>query len=274
MTLPENFDSWEHLQSTILKIHNKLVRENFSDQDDNFDVNVPRSSLKLASLMNDNETSSMLLTRMLFFLFYVGYAYDNLEPYYGIPVAELQSNVKFKPQLTFYFREDLGDAFENDQRPIRARISKRLNETSGTITKTKLINLANKIKTGLCSGGGYKFKRGKELYTYKDEEKGYNFQLYTWSKLEAKEVINKIMDIFTDTPDWKQLFHHISEEPSSAFPTVAGTLNILGETEKLPAKRRIGHVRFQRCDCRIWGKTKPVTLVDRTGKTFDSLVAV
>ena len=33
MSLPDNFNEFEHLQNTVIKVHNKEVRESFSDLD-------------------------------------------------------------------------------------------------------------------------------------------------------------------------------------------------------------------------------------------------
>lgn len=233
MALPENFNSWKHLQDTLRKVHNRLVKDEFSDVEDEPDLNVPRSSLKLACTMQDSDTSDMTVARMLFFLFEYGWAYEQLEPYYGLPTEEVQSNLKFRPILILRFKEDASDAFENGYYPLKSTVKIRLvKETSTTLTRTECLRLAERVKAELCSGNGFKFKRGKELYTYKDVEHGLDYQLYVWDKATAKDVIEKCNSVLELPHNWSNLFSHVPEEPTENYPTNPGTQRILGEQEK------------------------------------------
>lgn len=190
MVVPTNFNEFEHLQSTILKVHNRIVRDEFNDiTGDDLDLAVPRSSLRWACLLKDNDTADMMIQRFLLFYFSLRKAQDLQQPFYGIPLDDLQASRKFKPQITLYFKEDDNDV-EEDFRPMWGEISFRLmSESSTTITKSELTNLANKIKTEFGASNGYVWKKGRKLYSYTEKEKGYQLQLLCRDETTAKELI-------------------------------------------------------------------------------------
>ncbi|PSF33636.1 hypothetical protein C7H19_19820 [Aphanothece hegewaldii CCALA 016] len=276
MALPADFNEWEHLQSIIVNTFSKIVREEFKDLGDNWqpDINTPRSSLRTACTPKDNDTASILVLRILFFYFIMQRIETLIEPWYGIPVDDYQQKVEFKPLVHLYFREDNSDVDVN-YRPLRMQISFRLmNETSTTITKTELTTLATKIKTNFCTNHGRTFKKGKELYTYFDLEKGYQLKVYAFSETEAKTLIDQVLDLQSHTFDDKKFTSHLAKNASSKYPTIPPSALILGETKREPRKRPVGTVRFQYAIAQIWGRTKPVVLVDRSFRYLDPLVEV
>lgn len=274
MALPTDFNEWEHLQSSIVNVFNKILREEFKDLGTDWepDITVPRSSLRVACTPKDGDTASMLILRILFFYLNLQRIESIIEPWYGIPVEDYQQKVEFKPQVILYFREDQGDV-DLDYQPLRAQVSIRLmNQTSTTITKAELTTIATKIKTNFCASNGRTFKKGKELYTYFDLEKGYNLQLYAFSETEAKTLIDQILDIQSHTFDDKAFTSHIPKNASLKYPTIPPSKSILSETRKEPRRRPVGTVRFQYAIAQIWGRTKPVVLVDRSFRFLDPLV--
>ncbi|PSF37761.1 hypothetical protein C7H19_09465 [Aphanothece hegewaldii CCALA 016] len=274
MALPADFNEWEHLQSIIVNTFSKIVREEFKDLGENWqpDINTPRSSLRTACTPKDNDTASILVLRIIFFYFIMQRVGEIIEPWYGIPVDNYQQNVKFKPQIFLYFKEDANDV-DLDYQPLRMQVSFRLiGESSTTITKTELTTLATKIKTQFCTGNGKTFKKGKELYTYKDLEKGYNIQLYAFAKTDAKALIDDILGLQSHTYDDKCFTEHLSANATSKYPTIPPTQTILGESKKEPRQRPVGTVRFQYATATIWGRTKPIVLVDRSFRFLDPLV--
>ena len=276
MTLPENYNPWEHLQSTVLRVFRKEVIEEFKDVgDDDWvrDIKTPRASLRTACTPDDNDTSTMTLIRMMLFYIVLRRAQDMQAPIYGIPTGTYHETFKFKPHITLYFREDAQDV-DPEFQPLRVQISFRLmNETETTITKAELTTLANKIKTEFGGVNAYRWHKGRTLCVYTEPEKGYRLQVYAYSATEGKEVIGKILSIRNHTPDWAKLRVNESDQPSSAYPILPPKKTILGNPERVPRKRPVGYVRFERATCQIWGKTKPVTLYDRRGVNFDALVS-
>jgi hypothetical protein len=271
MTLPDNYNPWEHLQSVLMKTFNREVRKEYSDTNDDDGISTPRSSLKQACLIDDNDTATMILIRLFLFNFVVRKASDMQAPIYGMPVGSFHQERKFRPQIMLYFKEDREDV-DPDFYPLDAHISFRLmDETDTSMTKAKLTTIANKIKSEFGMNNGYRFHKGKTVCSYYDNENGYQFKIFCFNKAEGKEVIRKVLDINNKTPDWKFLSVSENEEPTSAFPTIPPSRSILGKSTREPRRRAVGYVRFRRAYCQIWASSKPVDLVDLTGKYWNAL---
>lgn len=275
MSLPSNFDPWEHFQSTMMQLHNRRVKREFSDLGEDWTPNIstPRAGLRQACTIEDRDNALICLSKQIFFWFELGFIETLIEPYYGVPVEEHNAYTKFKPSIIFRFKEDKADTLDTGYYPLRSRITVRLvNESSTSITKNELRNIGNRIKLVLCSGNGYKYKRGKELCTYKDPENGLNFQLYVWDKNTAKEVITKILDVFNLSPQWEKFFSHVPENASQAYPTNPGKKQILGEEENADRVRPVGWVRFDEASCYLNGRKYEVLLIQRTNSKIGALV--
>lgn len=268
------FNPWEHLQDVVRKVYKQEVLEEFKDLGDIDlkDIKTSRSSLRTACLPDDNDTSSMTIIRMMLFYIVLRRAQDMQAPIYGMPTTQYDESWRYRPTITLYFREDKQDT-DPDFHPLRVQISFRLaDETETTITKAKLTTLANKVKSEFGGANAYKWHKGKTRCVYTEPEKGYNIRVFAYSVPEGKEVIGKVLDLQNDTPDWSKLTINENDQASSAYPTLPPMKTILGEQVRMPRKRPVGYVRFERATCQIYGKTKPVTLYDRTGRRFDALV--
>lgn len=273
MAIPQNFSEFEHLQSTILRVHNRIVREEFSDiTGDDLDLAVPRSSLRWACLLKDDDTCDMMIQRFLLFYFTLRRAQDLQQPFYAIPLDDLHASRKFKPQITLYFKEDQGDV-EGDERPTWGEISFRLmNESSTTITQSELVTLAKKIKTEFGAANGYIWKKGRKLYSYTEKNKGYQLQLLCRDDSTAKNLIDKVLTIQNHTPDWEFLKSNIADDETKSFPYNPGNQTVLGKSRKLPRRRPMVDVRFQYATATIWGVNKPIALYDRSFTFLSTLV--
>jgi hypothetical protein len=270
MPLPNNFSEWEHLQNQILRIHNKQVRDYFSDITVDDDLSTPRSSLRHACLMKDEDTATMSQLRLWLFEVTAGHAASFQPPIYGIPTDTYQQHVTFKPQIVLHFYED-ADEVEAGFQPIRSEISFRLvNETSETVSVTQARALATKINTLFGSASGYRWHKGRIRCLYKEPDKGYNFILHSYSESEGKRVIEQILDIQSHTPNWDYLtLAQLANTP----PTIPPSKQIYGKTRKIPRKRPVGYVRFRRAELHLWGMPKPVVLVDKTGRFRNALIS-
>jgi hypothetical protein len=279
MALPEKFSSSKHAITTLIKSYNKEVKEYFKDLSPNEldpDITVPRQSLYIACLIRPNESLILCVVKMLTFYIILRRAQDLQTPVYGIPLPDLQSSRKFKPQITLKFREDLADV-DDDYDPVWGEISFRLmNEESTTITKTELTNLANKIKLEFASGNGYVWRKGKKMYSYTDKAKGYQFQILAREESDASSLIDKILDIQSHTPDWSKFKTNATGKSTTdeleAYPYTPGSQIILGETEKLPRRRPNVNVRFSHAECSLWGKGKAFILYDASGTYLNTFV--
>lgn len=276
MPLPDNFSEAEHLQDTILRIQNKIVRLEFADVgDDDWvrDISTPRASLRVACTHQESDSLLMTLIRNQLFYETLRKCKDFHPNIYGIPSQDFQEIMKFFPQVQLYFEEKYSEV-EKGYDQLRSQISFRLvGETTDTFTQSEATTIANKIKT-LFNPGGVPFfwKRGKELASYIDQSKGYYFQLYAYDKTNAKKVIEQVLDIKGHTPDWKLLNINNNEEPAITYPTIPPTKTILGKPTKQPRKRPVGVVRFVNAVVHIYGKPEPLVLYDPDRRYTQSLL--
>jgi len=271
MVLPANFQSWEHLQDVIRKVHNKAVKEEFSDTDDD-DISTPRSSLKQACLIQDNDTSEIVSIRMMFYYFSLRKAQDLQQPYYGMPIEEVQVKRKTKPKIELYFLEDLND-IEPGYAPVSGEISFRLmDETSNSLSESNLTVYANKIKSIFGAGDGLVWRKGKEMVTYSDWEKGYQLQILCRDKNDGKTLISKVLDLQNHTPDWAKANLNKTEDEVQAYPINPGTQVILGKSRKKPRRRPIADVRFRYATIHIHGIPLPIPLFDLSGVFLNPIV--
>lgn len=267
----EGFNDTEHLQSVLMQVHNRIVKKEFSDITDDDDISTPRSSLKRACLLRDDDSLLMLLSRYALFYFDLRKASDLQAPLYTIPVDSYQQSVKFLPQVVLYFKEDLSD-IEEGYSPIDAEISFRLmSETSETYSETKARTLANKIKTEFAAANGYRWKKGRVKLSYRAPDEGYHLSINSFSEVEGKQVINKILDIQSDVLDGDKL---IISQLESTPAIVPPTRLIYGKSRRLPRKRPVGFVRFIYAELHLWGIPNAITLVDLSGRRKAPLVTV
>lgn len=131
--------------------------------------------------------------------------------------------------------------------------------------------IATRIKTEFGINNGFVWKKGKDLASYIDKPKGYQFQLLVRNKTDAKEIITKVLNTNNDTPNWANLSYKESDEPNNAYPIIPGNVSILNQTRKKPRIRPIASVRFQYAYCSLWSKPQPVILYDRTFRYLEAL---
>jgi hypothetical protein len=275
MPLPDNFSPAEHLQDVVMLTQNKIVRAEFNDVGDDdwvHDITTPRASLRVACTHVDADSVDMTLIRLWLFYGVLRKAKDFHPDIYGIPATSFQETNKMHPQVHLYFEEKSTEV-ERGYSPLRSQVSFRLmNETTDTLTKADATTLANKIKTLFHAGSPFFWKRGKELASYIDQEKGYYFQLLVFSQAEAKKVIEQVLDIRGHSPNWKLLNIKQNSEPAVTYPTIPVTKVIMGKSTKQPRRRPVGTVRFTSAVLVLHGKPSPIVLYDPTGLYTGSLV--
>jgi hypothetical protein len=98
-------------------------------------------------------------------------------------------------------------------------------------------------------------------------------QLLCRDEATAKELINKILDLQSHTPDWKFLKSNLADDENESFPYNPGNHTILGKSRKKPRQRPMVDVRFQYATAFIWGVNKPIALYDRSFRLVDTLVS-
>jgi hypothetical protein len=274
MTLPEGFSEWEHLQSTMFSAYNRFVREEFSDIEDDDNISTPRSSLKVACLMQDSDTAAIAAVRMMFFYMTIRKAQDLQRPVYGIPYTAIQETRKYKPQITLHFMEDLEDVdSEAGYQPVYGEIAFRLmNESSTTITESELYNYANRIQSTFGSGNGFVWQKGKAMITYTQPDRGYKLQVNCRSEGAGRNVVERVLSVQSHSVDLEYMNFKENKAPADAYPNNPGSTVILGKSRANPRRRPVANVRFRYAVAHIHGLAVPITLYDRTGYHRNALV--
>jgi hypothetical protein len=275
MPLPDNFSQAKHLQTVVQLVQNNIVTKEFNDVgDDDWvqDVKTPRASLRVACTLQADDSIDMTLIRLWLYYGILRKAQDFHPSIYGIPATSFQETNKMHPQVHLYFEEKATEA-DPGYSILRSQISFRLmNETTDTLTKAEATTLGTKIKSLFHAGAPFFWKRGKELASYVDQEKGYYFQILVFSETEAKKVIEQVLDIRGHSPNWKLLNIKKNAEPATTYPTVPVTKTIMGKPIKQPRKRPVGTVRFTSAVLMLHGKPDPIVLYDPTGTYIGALV--
>lgn len=194
-------------------------------------------------------------------------------PVYGVPVAEYDGYVSFKPQIQLYFQEDQDDV-EQGYAPVTGEIGFRLmNETNETVTEANVNLWANKVKTNFTTGGGFIWRKGRLKVTYFDRVKGYQLRLLVTTEAEGRRVIEQVLDIQGHSPDWKFMNVVETSEAASRFPTVPPMKTLIGKTRRMPRRRPVANVRFRHALLYVYGLPNPIVLVDTLGRYGNPVVA-
>lgn len=274
MVLPNNFSSWEHLQTVLMQTQNRVVREEFNDVGDDTweeDINTPRASLRVACTLRDSD--SAIETELKLWLFYgiLRKARDFHPPIYGIPSDIFQEELSFYPQVILYFSQDW-DAVPEGRTPVQAEMGFRLmGESPASMTETKAKTLAQQIRTEFAnSSQGYIWSKGKHKVTYQDKANGYLLSVNAISEDEAEQVIKKILAIQNHLFDSDKMTLHTPKKNSLNNPS--GTVLVYGQQKKKLRWRPTANVRFRYATLHLHGLPRPIALMDRTGYFPDALV--
>lgn len=267
MPLPNNFSEWEHLQDQVTRIHNRQVREYFSDIVEDNDISTSRASLRHACLMKDEDTSVMTMLRLWLFEVTAGHAKSLQPDIYGLPVTTFQERYTFAPQVHLYFLESPRDV-EKGYAAVQGEISFRLTESQyENITPAEAKTLANRIKAAMATPP-FIWKKGRIKVTYTDITRGYDFRLLVTSETEGRRVIEQVLDIRSHTPDWEYL---TVNESRRNFPIVPPNKTIYGKSRRMPRQRPRADVRFRYASLHIHGLSNPITLVSMGGLKRNAL---
>lgn len=263
----------EHLQSTLRRYYNREVRDWFEDVDiDDLDINIPRQSMALACKHLDEDSFLTTISRQLFFES-IRNRYALTQKGVGETTYKQTVRRRTKPKVTLYFMEDLADVDEG-YAPVDGQISIRLMDyDQSTITEAIARTFATRVRSAFAAGSGFVWKKGKLMCTYTDWEKGYQLQLLCRTEAEGRRVVEQVLDIQQDSPDWQYFNTKENAEPSQAFPTIPETDRIYGATRRQPRRRPIADVRFQMALMHVIGVPAPVPLVDRSGTYPNPLVS-
>jgi hypothetical protein len=266
MALPPQFSEQEHLQDTIRRWMNREIRDYFSElggDEWDEDITSPRASLRVAC--NHKDTDSLLMTSLRWDLFERVRLQRIQVPITGIPSGTYQETRRYRPQIQLYFLEDLADV-EPGYSPVAGEISFRLMQySSDTITPAIANAYATRVRSNFSVGTGYLWRKGRGMLAYTEPRKGYGLKIFCRNEPEGQALINQVLDVGQDTPNWEKANYSENLSESAAYPVIPPTDRIYGQLRRIPRKRPIATVRFQYALLHVWGLAHPIPLVDRTG---------
>ncbi|MEH1799391.1 MAG: hypothetical protein V7L13_09510 [Nostoc sp.] len=188
---------------------------------------------------------------------------------YGTPAADIPER-SHRPEvvLKFYQKQNKNPAKGALTDAIEMRISFRLmNKTVADFTTDAYLKvLADAIHREFATPP-FKINKGKQIYTYSDFEKGYQFVLSVTDSTEAKKIIKKVLDI--QQHPFKDEGFRKGSTPMETPSTVGEKVIIRGETERLPTRGKVGIVTFTNAYLNTGLRLPPINLVDLTGRKKD-----
>lgn len=153
------------------------------------------------------------------------------------------------------------------------KISFRLmNETTETISEGNLRALGTKIKQVFGGQTPYIWSKGKELYSYADWTKGYQFQLLCRNQGQAETLITKVLSLQNHVPIWKYLNKVQNTREGERYPAIKQTKVIMGQQIEIPLQRPLVDVIFKYAQAKITPLMEPITIYDSTGKKKGALI--
>lgn len=204
-------------------------------------------------------------------MFYQLFQQNNDRGLYTIPVTTFQDTYTFAPQIKLVFYQLL-DETKNGLPRVTGEITYRVTgETEETFTPANARVRAERIKTLFTQPELFVWQKGKQIVSYLDKRNGYDFRLYVKNEAEGRKIITQVMAIENHSPDWSNLRLSTS---SQTYPEITGTKRIYGEQRRLPRRRPLEDIRFRYAELHLWGMTKPVTLIDTTGRRGNSLTRI
>lgn len=267
MALPNNFSHTEHLQDAVKRAMNKEVAKFFRDlggDDWEPNVNSSRASARTACTHQESDTIGMTNLRLMLFRHFVNGGDTNTAPVYGIPREEYDATVTYRPQAILHFQQRIQDVKEGFS-PVTAQISVRLKEQSTEITESQLRSLAATIKSIFGGTTGYKWEKGRRMFSYVDKANGHQFKVYCKSKETGRDLVSKMLLLVGDTPDWSLANYKSNQSEAQAYPAISGTEVILGKSRKKARRRPIANVYFQVAHLHVQHLPNAIPLYDRSG---------
>lgn len=260
---------WAFQRSVVRKVYNREIYEWFRDvADDALPSNIGgRRSARDACLIGTQDgIQAVILKIQLFERF--KQAYTLLPKVTGETYEDIDESYEHRPLITLQFLQDL-DAVPDGFRAVPGRISFRLvNETTETITEPKLRELAREIKAQFALGSGHIWKKGKNMYFYKDRKNGLWLQILCLNETEGVEIVQKICNVIDKGYD-PEKGQYIEPNRLSVTSPI-GTDLILGKRVKDRRWRPTVNCRFLYATAKISGLNNPVVLVDRSKQFFQA----
>jgi hypothetical protein len=250
---------WAMIRSWLRKTHNKEVHEFFKDlsPDQDPDNTSGRSTTKAVCLIGAGDSQGIAEIKMRNFEALkkkVGMDWQPVHDYELLP----DITVEGKPQVQLWFWEKYSNAKRNNRQQARARVSFRIMDENWSTAEAN--SLALKIRDKFAKPI-YSFEKGQLSLQYLNKKKAHNFRLTVDDKAEAKRVIEDVLDLLGETPNWDYL---VKAESEKNFNEVQ-TTRVLGKTVKVSPQRPRTIVYFKYAIAKIPPLTTDFALVDTSG---------
>lgn len=248
----------ELFQSFCRKFFNRTVIEHFkdvtNDDPDTLSRSVPRQLIKRICLHKDKDPMILTVGRLLIWWVEARGLLD--EFIYGIPATTFHETVRFQPQIKLFWRERTKEAATNNRYPARAAYTVRFK--GDVSSRADIVALRNKVERIFGGSTPHSFTKGREKYSYRDKEKGYEFIITAQNEAEAKSVINALLEIQGDNPLKEELLtRSTSEKNWNAIETV----RVNGQAYTKPKQRPVAKVYFTHAELAVHGMARDITLV-------------
>ena len=238
------YNNWELVKRILMNTtygYNREVYKHFKDIIGQGEITTSmRHAFRDACFINLKDSAVVALHKRLLFYFEVLglHRQQNL----GDFQEQIRTYRRGKPQVVLYFWNDARDIKEL----VRGRISFRImSDSFNTETESDALQIAQKIKTKFGGSSPFEWRKGKNLYSYSDWDKGYQFQILATTEGEAKRLINAVLDLQNHNPEWKYFNTILNDSPTEAFPQNRIKKRVLGDLEETPLHRPIELVKFK-----------------------------
>lgn len=264
MPLPDDFNPYQHLLEQLIVTHNRRVLQAFHGVEAN-DISTSLGAMRTAVFITEDDTIDMIMLRM--FLFHFKFRKDLPAPIFGIPAADYQADVTYRPIVKLFFIEPYTEQLALEKlNQATAEISFRLyNETSQTINREKVIPIANRIKEFFGQGMGFTFMKGKTKVMYTDKRYALQLAIYAENKTEGIRVVRRVLEV-AGHPFDEEFIRTTTID--AVYPNVPGMQQVYGMEVRKPRKKPVTRVRFSRAELHVWGLDHAISLVDLSRKTY------
>lgn len=246
----------ERFQSFCRQYINRKVRERFRDlggDDWQADFTNDRHFSRHVVTHKDDDPLALTVGRLIVYFFEIqGFL---KEPLYTIPSTALHISNTIYPQIIICFRESYKDAESNERYALTAEHYVRTQHDFAT--KADVQRLAQKVKN-IFATPVFNFNKGKLKYTYYEKPKGYKITVACPSESEARSVVERLLQLNNDTPNW----NYLNESKSNQNFEEQEKVRVNGETKKKAKRRQSGKVVFTHAELSIPGITENIYLVD------------
>jgi hypothetical protein len=261
MPIPTNFNSWEHFQSVASKVHNKTVRAFFREDLLDDDITSNEGAVRKACLLEDNDTTSQMIAKMLFFALDCGWLEQIIgDNFYGLPKLDLQENYYYKNQVTLLFSEtykDMKKAKRKTQKRFRVTFRWLKELDPEKVTQSDINQLINRINTQFPESYGHYC--GSNLYKHynpKIYDKRFNIPARNQSEvIRFYEKLFRVMELEFDARKLRKSEREVRG--------VAEYKMILGERIKVNDDLPLATVYLKKVILHLHGKTKKEAIITR-----------